>query len=229
MNPESTILYLQKSLRMRIVKKLVLSISENPLQITVADEKSVSMCMCFSHTDALSEEDTPEVGEEGVATIPHGWNDLLNLSEVIDILIVDDIEFNISVLRRLLEKLHTQCVCGDIHREYTIHSAGSGKQALEAIERQNALGGGYRLIIMDCLMPEMDGWQTTIKIRNLFLTKKIMILPFIVAYSAFDSREDANKSQAAGMSDHISKPCTQTTLCQVLSKWLRQALNVELR
>ena len=172
MNPESTILYLQKSLRMKIVKKLVLRISENPLQLTVANEKSVSMCMCFSHTDALSEEDIPEVGEEGAATIPHGENNLLNFSEVIDILIVDDIEFNISVLRRLLEKLHIQCVCGGIHREYTIHSAGSGKQALEAIERQNALGGGYRLIIMDCLMPEMDGWQTTIQIKNLFLIRR---------------------------------------------------------
>ena len=143
----------------------------------------------------LPEEHMPEVGEEGVATIPHGGHDLLNLSEVIDILIVDDIEFNISVLRRLLEKLHTQCECGGIHREYTIHSAGSGKQALEAIERQNALGGGYRLIIMDCLMPEMDGWQTTIQIRDLFFKKELKILPYIIAYSAFDSREDANKSK----------------------------------
>ena len=228
MNPESTILYLQKSLRMKIVKKLVLSISENPLQLTVANEKSVCMCMCFSHTNVLQEEDMPEVEEEGVATIPHGGNDLLNLSEVIDILIVDDIDFNISVLRRLLETLHTQCACGDIHREYTIHSAGSGKQALEAIERQNALGGGYRLIIMDCLMPEMDGWQTTIQIRDLFFKKELKMLPYIIAYSAFDSREDANKSKYAGMCEHISKPCTQTTLCQVVSRWLRQAVNIEL-
>ena len=228
MNPESTILYLQKSLRMKIVKKLVLSISENPLQLTVANEKSVCMCMRFSHTDALPEEHIPEVGEEGVATIPHGRHDLLNLSEVIDILIVDDIDFNISVLRRLLEKLHAQCECDGIHREYTIHSAGSGKQALEAIERQNALGGGYRLIIMDCLMPEMDGWQTTIQIRDLFFKKELKMLPYIIAYSAFDSREDANKSKDAGMCEHISKPCSQTTLCQAVSRWLRKELTVEL-
>ena len=179
--------------------------------------------MCFSHTDAISEEHISEVG-----TIPHGGHNLLNCSEVIDILIVDDIEFNISVLRRLLQKLPTQCKCGGIHKEYTIHSAGSGKQALEAIERQNTLDGGYRLIIMDCLMPEIDRWQTTIQIKNLFFIKEIKILPYIIAYSGFDSREDANKSKYAGMCEHISKPCTQTTLCQVVSRWLRQAVNIEL-
>ena len=112
MSPESTIDYLQQSLRMKIAKKLVLCISENDLKLSVAKERNVYMCMCFSHTDTLSEEHTPDVPEEGAVTVPHGQNILLDSSTVIDILIVDDLEFNISVLRRFLETLHIQCECG---------------------------------------------------------------------------------------------------------------------
>ena len=102
-----------------------------------------------------------------------------------------------------------------------------GKAGLRGSGAPECTWRGYRLTIMDCLMPEMDGWQTTICIKNLFMMEKIRVLPYIIAYSAFDSREDANKSMDAGMCDHISKPCTQKTLCQAVSRWVKLPLNTQ--
>ena len=141
-------------------------------------------------------------------------------SALVDILIVDDIEFNIKVLKYLIESLKDSCKCGNNHRDCSIHFANSGKQAVELVLYQNSVDSGYRLIFMDCLMPEMDGWEAAKRIKDLYLTKKIKILPFIVAYSAFDSKEDLEKCKAVGMCGHVSKPAYKEEVCREIRKWL---------
>ena len=99
----------------------------------------------------------------------------------------------------------------------------SGKEAIQMIQQQNQKNGGYRLILMDCLMPEMNGWETTIEILSLYEQNQIRLLPSIIAYSAFDSQEDINKSYQSGMLGHLSKPCTLKELCTTLNKWIRDS------
>lgn len=94
------------------------------------------------------------------------------------------------------------------------------------IRNQNTLDGGYRIVFMDCMMPEVDGWEASTEIRRLYDQNCIKILPYIIAYSAFNSREDIIKCENTGMCAHISKPCLQLDLCEVLLQWICKPLQV---
>lgn len=179
------------------------------------------MSVYFTDINLYAQE--PDIAEEGDIVIPHRRQletSVISKSSIIDILIVDDVEFNLSVLKNKLEILSETCNCKNDHRKYTVHSAKSGKEAISLIHAQDHLKGGYNLIIMDCLMPEMDGWETSICIRNMYLQGRIRILPCIIAYSAFDSEEDVLKSEVSGMAAHLSKPCSQLDLCKALHHWI---------
>ena len=73
-------------------------------------------------------------------------------------------------------------------------------------------------------MPEIDGWETTRMIHNLFSEKKIRVLPYIIAYSAFDSKEDINKCYDSGMCGHISKPCYKEEICSEINNWFNKSI-----
>ena len=94
------------------------------------------------------------------------------------ILIVDDQSFNIDAALIILN-------CGlGINTEETCDLAFNGKQALSMVE-QNVLMNdnrkcSYELILMDCNMPFMDGYDATYEIRN-FLHSKNLIQPIILA------------------------------------------------
>ena len=201
-----------------------MKLSDHELTLTSVSEHYVSLTIHFSNICLSSLDLIPEVPSEGSVSFMHQQTVQLQVEQVIDILIVDDIQFNLSVLRKLLEGLADNCTCSGPHRAYTVHSAGSAKEALETIKKQNDMKAGYRLVIMDCLMPEMDGWEAAIVIKGMYDRKEIRILPYIIAYSAFDSREDFLRSENAGMCGHISKPCTQRELCEAVSQWVNRSL-----
>lgn len=222
MDSEATLNYLRQSLKMKICKKLIGEICSNELRVVSADDSTISLSITLKNVHVPSFDSIPDIPDEG-DRLDTPKKTLIEPKSIIDILIVDDIEFNLSVLRKLIEGLHLHCTCENKHRIYTVHSALSGKQAIEFIEKQENLHGGYRLIIMDCLMPEMDGWETTLAIREMHGLNQIAVLPNIIAYSAFDSKEDIGKSKDCGMSDHISKPCTRIDLCQKITQWLKRS------
>ena len=227
MDPQAVIDYLHTSLRMKICKRLLMQISDKELLLEYTDQDTISIILQLSDSSFSTTDLVSDVPEEGLISLPHQIIRPLTSAMIIDVLIVDDIEFNISVLRRMLEGLLSYCKCNNAHRKFTVHNAGSGIEALELISAQDRLGGGYRLVIMDCLMPQLDGWETCIAIKKLYEERKIKILPYVLAYSAFDSREDIVKSENSGMCGHISKPCTQRDLCNMVSQWVNRALNVE--
>lgn len=210
---------------MKMCKRLVINLLSDELLIAVEDETTISLGIILKEVCFDSNHPIPDIPDEGERN-SHSVRSLIDMASVIDILIVDDIEFNLSVLRKFLENLYLNCNCENIHRKYSVHSAISGKEALGLIEKQNRVKGGYRLVIMDCLMPEMDGWETAIAIRKLYELQQIMILPYIIAYSAFDSKEDIIKSKNSGMCDHVSKPSTQKDFCNKVSQWLSRSIIV---
>ena len=88
------------------------------------------------------------------------------------------------------------------------------------IEAVNALREvPYDLVLMDCQMPEMDGYEATQVIRA-DLKKSAETLP-ILAMTANAMQGDSERCLAAGMNDYISKPVDRETLFAVLSKWLK--------
>ena len=86
---------------------------------------------------------------------------------------------------------------------------------LEAVKAWES--GNYGLILMDCQMPEMDGYQATQKIRGLENTKN---LPHtrIIAMTANAMQGDRELCLAAGMDDYVSKPISHRALAGVIER-----------
>jgi diguanylate cyclase (GGDEF)-like protein len=91
--------------------------------------------------------------------------------------------------------------------------AANGREALEA-----ARIGHFDLILMDCSMPEMDGYEATAHIRD--HEKTTGRRTPLVAMTANTQRGDAEKCLAAGMDDYLAKPITLVELRQKLDRWL---------
>ncbi len=98
---------------------------------------------------------------------------------------------------------------------YEADLAANGRAALEAV----AAGTPYALILMDCQMPELDGFAASRAIRD-FERASGRHTP-IVAMTATAMPGDREACVAAGMDDFLSKPVRQADLQQVLARWLR--------
>ncbi len=119
------------------------------------------------------------------------------------VLVVDDHPINSMFAEKFLQKL------GFIH----IESVADGIEALEVVQQKE-----YDLILMDCQMPEMDGYEASTRIRSFDLTNQ----PVIVAMTANAMVGDRDKCLEAGMDDYISKPINPDKLCAILKKWFRE-------
>jgi len=82
--------------------------------------------------------------------------------------------------------------------------------------------GSYDLVLMDCQMPVLDGFEATLKIREIersYTSKKAPPLP-IVALTANVHDKDKERCTAVGMNDYLSKPISEKELYYILSKYL---------
>ena len=99
---------------------------------------------------------------------------------------------------------------------YNVTVANNGREALEAHAQ-----GAFDLILMDCHMPEMDGFEATMEIRKREQPLGGKRIP-IVALTANAMAQDREECLAAGMNDHLSKPFSMQTLQDVLNRWMPQ-------
>lgn len=104
---------------------------------------------------------------------------------------------------------------------YHAHVAGNGKEALVALSK-----GTYGLILMDCQMPILDGFETTKIIRRQELEQGGHIP--IIAMTANAMEGDRQKCIDCGMDDYLSKPIVSDTLDQMMQKWFLVALDDDL-
>jgi signal transduction histidine kinase/ligand-binding sensor domain-containing protein/DNA-binding response OmpR family regulator len=123
------------------------------------------------------------------------------------ILIAEDNMVNQKVAKKQVEKLG-----------YRVDLVANGMEAIEAISRIK-----YDLILMDCQMPEMDGYEATTRIRAIETKGKNEHIP-IIAMTAAAMQGEKEKCIKAGMDDYISKPVKQTDLEIVLQKWINASL-----
>jgi len=90
----------------------------------------------------------------------------------------------------------------------------------EAIDRLGSVR--YDLVLMDCQMPEMDGYEATRIIRDTRSTVLDHTVP-VVAMTANAFAEDRERCLAAGMNDFLSKPVSRQMLATMLAKWIPPA------
>jgi two-component system, sensor histidine kinase and response regulator len=116
------------------------------------------------------------------------------------VLVAEDNPVNQRVAVKMLEKFGCRA---DV--------VADGKEALAAVSRIP-----YDIVFMDCQMPEMDGFEATVRMRKLPGSSRKTL---VVAMTANALRGDREKCIAHGMNDYLSKPVTQEALETVLKKW----------
>jgi CheY-like chemotaxis protein len=119
------------------------------------------------------------------------------------ILVVDDDLRNIFALTSALEQY-----------EITVLHAENGKSGVKLLEQES----GIDLVLMDIMMPEMDGYQTIEKIRQ---NGRLRRLP-ILALTAKAMKGDREKCLEAGASDYLAKPVNTEQLLSALRMWLHR-------
>lgn len=126
----------------------------------------------------------------------------LSSESKIQVLVADDSPLNRTVALLVLKHLGMEG-----------HAVSNGEEAIQAIEDRR-----FDLVLMDCQMPLLDGFETSRRIRKKEKSGKIRIPIIALTAQAVDG--DREKCLEAGMDDYITKPITPTRLSVVLSRWV---------
>ncbi len=161
---------------------------------------------------------TFEVSEEQILEkeIEHKLERVLGSSEDGDVsklkltvLVVEDNQLNQRITENQLKKMG-----------YKVEMVYSGEEALKALESKN-----YALILMDCQMPGMDGYEATKLIREREMTSGEHVP--IIALTANAMVGDEEKCISVGMDDYLSKPVLFIKLEEKMNKWINSTDNCE--
>ena len=121
-----------------------------------------------------------------------------------EVLVVEDTEVNQAVAAHMLKKIG-----------FRSRIAENGVKALEALAERS-----YAVVLMDCQMPELDGYETTRAIR---LREGGGPRIPIIAMTANSMKGERERCLAAGMDEYLSKPLRNRTLTDALARWVGSA------
>jgi CheY-like chemotaxis protein len=119
------------------------------------------------------------------------------------VLVVDDDMRNIFALSSVLER-----------RGMEVLTAGTGHEAIATLAEKNDVA----IVLMDIMMPEMDGYQTMNAIRQQPTLRRLPI----IALTAKAMKGDREKCLDAGASDYLAKPVNTEQLLSALRMWLHR-------
>ena len=122
-----------------------------------------------------------------------------------NVLVVEDDVRNVFALSSILEPTGIK-----------LQIARNGREALEALERADASGPAVDLVLMDIMMPEMDGYTAMREIRTRPAWRRLPI----IALTAKAMKDDQEKCLAAGANDYIAKPLDVEKLLSLVRVWM---------
>jgi CheY-like chemotaxis protein len=179
---------------------------------------SITQKICQLMGGDIGIESTPNRGSEFKATISLELiddeeqtldsNDVMPKTvdlSLLEVLVVEDNEINQVVVGEMLKQ-----------RNITYDIVNDGVEALAHIQHEADRGRSFSLILMDCQMPNMDGYDTTRHIRQ--LQTPIAAIP-IIALTANAMSEEREKCFACGMNEYLSKPVERSLLYSMLEKF----------
>jgi CheY-like chemotaxis protein len=93
------------------------------------------------------------------------------------------------------------------------HWAASGVEAVEAVKK-----GSFSIILMDVMMPDLDGWEARRQIRE--YEQELGVRTPIIGVSAWAGADNKKKCLAAGMDDYLSKPYSRDDLKSIVERYI---------
>lgn len=103
--------------------------------------------------------------------------------------------------------------------DYDITAVTNGLDAIEAVKKNQ-----FDLVLMDIMLPEMNGYEVTENIRNFEKKNGIKVLVPIIALTANTLDNDREKCINVGMNEYLSKPFTTVELLEKIEKFLQLAV-----
>jgi signal transduction histidine kinase/DNA-binding response OmpR family regulator len=217
--PGQSGLDLAKSIRadssLAALKLVVLSSIGRPLTSQEMDENDIGACLTKPARQAQLHDallgilagqraDTADATAAGASSAPSAFP---KAETKLRILVVEDNLVNQHVARLQLQRFG-----------YEPDVVGSGQQALSALRHSHP----YDVVLMDCQMPELDGIETTRRLRARELERSQESGPvppvYVIAMTANAMVGDRDTCLAAGMNDYISKPVLATDLAAALAR-----------
>jgi|GEM_PF-2490546 len=128
------------------------------------------------------------------------------------VLIIDDNPVNLKVAKAMLQRLGCQ-----------IETADDGRLGVEAWQEK----GPFDLIFMDCLMPNLDGYQATKIIRDQENALPGNVRVPIIALTANAMQGEKERCKSAGMDDYLSKPVQISQMRKTLNRWVKNRPSID--
>lgn len=188
-------------LGLSICKDLI-TLMQGEIGVTSSLEKGSTFW--FEITVPIIEDNSKLIPANKPISINDNYQSKTNESYRAHLLVAEDNPGNRFVIQEMLECMGCNVSISD-----------NGKEALHAIETNQ---GKYDIIIMDCQMPEMDGYEVTKIIRTKEWGKNLPI----IAITAHALHGDRQKCLDAGMDDYLTKPIRITDIEKILNKYLKK-------
>jgi signal transduction histidine kinase/CheY-like chemotaxis protein len=208
-------------LGLHISNILVNLLGKNDIQVKSIPGQGSKFSFCFDYTDSDSE--APDLSRIRSDSHTFSFDEKvkpLNIPTLMikrsfskesgRILIADDNEFSRSIICEFLNEAGIQFT-----------EVSNGLQALEEIRVKNRYYGVYKVVIMDCQMPIMDGWTSSKEIFELQKQGEICYKPVIIAYTADDSICDTQITSSYGINEVLEKPVSKRVFIDTVSKYIK--------
>jgi signal transduction histidine kinase/CheY-like chemotaxis protein len=169
----------------------------------------LNQSICIEGTDEELHESI--VGfERPSVTIPRALNTHDSFTyQTAEVIVIDDDEFSRMILKNFLRD-------AGIQFQEAVHA----EDGIEKLIAASGRGWSFKVVIMDCNLPGINGPQAAREIMSLAEERKIMRAPAVVAFTSDDTDENREVCRNSGMCDYLTKPCTKHSLLNVVKKYI---------
>jgi len=155
---------------------------------------------------SIKENEVSQINPSALSRAPASSKSLVSAARPVRVLAVDDNQVNLLAVRAMLKELEAEAVV-----------VNNGKEAVEIFRRE--LHNPFDMILMDCDMPEMDGFQTAEQIYRVEESSAVQRRTPIIYLTAYDLSELRRRAQNREVEGYIAKPLSLQRLSEVLQQY----------